>query len=243
MGRPSRYTDAELAVAVAASSSYRQVLRSLGMYEQGGSYKQLKKRLAMASHIDASHFLGQRHGTSIPRRKRATDEMLREGSHIESSRLKKRLLDEGLVKNECGECGISEWRGTALTLHLDHRNGVNTDNRLLNLRLLCPNCHSQTETYCRGTRRRATQMCIDCGKAVTLRYKRCKQCAGMRLRGSKAKIIWPPLHRLEQEVRDTGYVAVGRRLGVSDNAVAKHLELHGMRVRKYKPRSAGFAVR
>ena len=63
-------------------------------------------------------------------------------------RIKFRLIREGYVKNECGVCGIGpEWNGNPLVFHLDHINGDNKDNRIENFRLLCPNCHSQTETY------------------------------------------------------------------------------------------------
>lgn len=61
--------------------------------------------------------------------------------------LKKRLIDAGLLKFRCRVCGLSKWRGKPISLQLDHKNGDGTDNRLKNLRLLCPNCHSQTPTY------------------------------------------------------------------------------------------------
>lgn len=61
--------------------------------------------------------------------------------------VKGRLLRAGLLNNECGICGLTNWRGLPLTMHLDHINGVRDDHRLENLRMLCPNCHSQTETY------------------------------------------------------------------------------------------------
>jgi len=57
------------------------------------------------------------------------------------------IIKDDLIPYKCGECGISEWNNKKLALHLDHINGKNSDHRLDNLRFLCPNCHSQTETY------------------------------------------------------------------------------------------------
>jgi hypothetical protein len=61
--------------------------------------------------------------------------------------MRKRILRENLIENKCRECGISEWKGKKLSLHLDHINGDRWDHRIENLRFLCPNCHSLTETY------------------------------------------------------------------------------------------------
>jgi 5-methylcytosine-specific restriction endonuclease McrA len=66
--------------------------------------------------------------------------------------IKRRLLEAGILKNECDQCGLKSWRGHHLSIQLDHRNGVSSDHRLENLRMLCPNCHSQTPTF--GTRNR-----------------------------------------------------------------------------------------
>lgn len=65
-----------------------------------------------------------------------------------ASRLKRRLLSEGIKKNECEICGITDWLGKPIVLQLDHVNGDSHDHRLENVRIVCPNCHSQTETYC-----------------------------------------------------------------------------------------------
>ena len=82
--------------------------------------------------------------------KRNLDDVL-QGKHPEypTDKLKKRLISEGLLDKVCVECGITDsWNNKPIVLHLDHINGVNNDHRLENLRLLCPNCHSQTDTWC-----------------------------------------------------------------------------------------------
>lgn len=63
-------------------------------------------------------------------------------------KLKNRLIKESLLKNECSSCGLIEWQGKKIALHLDHKDGNSHNHILKNLRLLCPNCHSQTDTWC-----------------------------------------------------------------------------------------------
>ena len=73
-----------------------------------------------------------------------------EGLHpqVQSNKLKKRIIKAGVLENKCSSCGIDKWNGTDIVLQLDHINGKSKDHRLENLRLLCPNCHSQTPTWC-----------------------------------------------------------------------------------------------
>jgi 5-methylcytosine-specific restriction endonuclease McrA len=75
------------------------------------------------------------------------NEVLRRGRRRNRSHLKARLLDAGLKQGVCERCGIDEWRGQALALERHHINGDGLDNRLENLQLLCPNCHSQTDSW------------------------------------------------------------------------------------------------
>lgn len=82
--------------------------------------------------------------------KRNLDDIL-QGKYPEypTDKLKKRLISEKILDKVCVECGITDsWNDKPIVLHLDHINGVNNDHRLENLRLLCPNCHSQTDTWC-----------------------------------------------------------------------------------------------
>ena len=73
-----------------------------------------------------------------------------EGKHpqYQTLKLKKRLIKENILENKCSLCGLSEWQGKEISLQLDHIDGINHNHVLSNLRLLCPNCHSQTETWC-----------------------------------------------------------------------------------------------
>lgn len=67
--------------------------------------------------------------------------------HFQTYKLKNRILKEGLLENKCAICGIKEWNNKQLNLELDHIDGNRVNHELINLRLLCPNCHSQTDTY------------------------------------------------------------------------------------------------
>ncbi|MGZ5332243.1 MAG: HNH endonuclease, partial [Solirubrobacterales bacterium] len=75
------------------------------------------------------------------------DDLLVRGRSTNRGHLKQRLIAAGLKQDRCEECGIGDWLDMPLSLHVHHRNGDGTDNRLENLQFLCPNCHSQTDTY------------------------------------------------------------------------------------------------
>lgn len=84
-------------------------------------------------------------------------EALLAGARHRSS-VKRRLLKDGILKNECSWCGVSAWRGKPLSMQIDHINGINNDHRLKNLRMLCPNCHSLTDTHGAKNRGRASKL-------------------------------------------------------------------------------------
>lgn len=139
----------DLEELVANSTTLSQVLRALGYHEKGGRpWTNLKQRLDELN-IDTSHFKGRAHGTSQTKKYELSDILCCNSAYNNNNSLKRRLLKEGLKKNKCEnpECGITEWLGKPISLQLHHVNGVNNDNRLENLRLLCPNCHSQTDNF------------------------------------------------------------------------------------------------
>ena len=103
-------------------------------------------------------------------RKRSVIHCLRENSPASNHMVKKRLTELGVAQH-CSECGISEWRGKLIPLELDHINGKNTDNRIENLRLLCPNCHSLTDTW-RGKNINSGKIKVT-DKEILTAYEKC----------------------------------------------------------------------
>jgi hypothetical protein len=147
--RRSRYTDSQLIAAVEKSTSIRQVLGILGLAEAGGNYSIVQHRIRCLG-IATSHFKGQgwKKGNHSPViQPKDLSKILQKNSLFQSYKLKKRLFAEGLKDRICENCQNSEWLGIPIPLELDHINGDNTDNRIENLRVLCPNCHALTETY------------------------------------------------------------------------------------------------
>lgn len=146
-----RWNDSQLIEAVVKAQSIADVLRSLGLVAAGGNYKSIWSSVKRLN-LDTTHWLGQRVGLQHGKfhsPKRSYDDILVENSTYTSTfALGKRLVKDGILAKECAICGISAWLGEPLSLHLDHKNGKSRDHRRENLRLLCPNCHSQTPTYC-----------------------------------------------------------------------------------------------
>jgi len=145
----SRYTysEKELCEAVKTSTSIRQVLEKLNIVPAGGNYQTTNRRIKKLN-IDISHFTGQAWNKGkVIGPKRDIKEYLSNQFPILSHKLKSRLITEGLKEHKCEFCGITEWNKKPAPIELDHINGNHHDNRLENLRILCPNCHAQTDTY------------------------------------------------------------------------------------------------
>jgi 5-methylcytosine-specific restriction endonuclease McrA len=142
-----KYTKEELINAVKTSSSMRQVLLKLNVSPYGGNYDVLRKAIDYFI-IDTTHFTGQawNKGKKLPP-KVPLEKYLNNEVPIQSYKLKNRLLKDGVFKHQCMNCNKKTWLNQLIPLELDHINGDNRDNRIENLRLLCPNCHALTPTY------------------------------------------------------------------------------------------------
>lgn len=165
-------------------------------------------------------------------------EVMTEGSRYSRKNLKRRLYSEGLKERRCEICGQGEiWMGRRMSLVLDHVNGVRDDHRLENLRIVCPNCAATLETHC-GRKNRLTReprRCLRCQKQFLPKDYRQRYCSAYcgcrwdrsgRPRPGARKVDRPPYEQLMAEIEATSYLAVGRKYGVSDNAVRKWIRVY-----------------
>jgi hypothetical protein len=175
------------------------------------------------------------------------EEILVRGSLYSRRSLKQRLYNEGVKERRCELCGQGEiWRGRRMGLILDHTNGDATDNRLHNLQIVCPNCAATLDTHCARKNRVDLQprACRLCGEEFIpnrsgQRY--CSQFCGVRAGGPRAqrperrKVPRPSYEQLVADLQTMSYLAVGRRYGVSHNAIRKWLKWYE-RQREREPR-------
>ena len=150
------WSDADLEQAVESNFSVAAVLRALGYTPNGGMYRYITAHIRRLG-LDTSHFQGQAWARGLRLQRRPVtplDDLLMDGTYVNGGKLRQRLIGAGLKEDRCEDCGLTSWRGRPLRLELHHANGVHTDNRLENLRILCPNCHAVDEAVLRILRRR-----------------------------------------------------------------------------------------
>jgi len=159
MSRKTKYTKELLQPIVEVSLSWSQVIKALGLKLTGGNYRNIQMHVKF-NNLDTSHFTGMLWSKGLtqkdhPALKRSSEQIripddkvfVLNGHPLCSSKISKRLLNHYNWQYKCAVCGLTEWNNKLLSLDLDHINGNNRDNRFINLRFLCPNCHRQTDTW------------------------------------------------------------------------------------------------
>jgi hypothetical protein len=223
------YTIEEFKKAVEESYSIAQALTKLGLSPRGGNYRVFKK-FEKLYNIDTSHFTGQGHmkGRKNNFSTKPLSEILVKNCEYSSNKLRKRLISEGLKQHRCECCGLTEWLDEPIPLELDHIDGDHYNNLIENLKILCPNCHAKTPTY-RGKnktnknsetiRTKKVYNCISCGVELSGKCKTglCNSCYSK----SQRKVERPSKEQLMKEIKESSYLSVGKKYGVSDNAIRK----------------------
>ena len=210
------YTDEEFSNIVSASYTYKECLKKLGYTSTSGtSYRMLKQKI-QDMQIDISHFRNPK--PTI----RSRENVFVQDSTCNQATLRRWFLKED-VEYKCSICGQEPfWNGEELTLILDHINGYNHDNRLSNLRWVCPNCNYQLETT-NGKNinhgNHTKKYCIDCGKLITPKSTRCIECNNkLNITDINDKVS---REKLKQLIRNHSFTYVGQVFGVTDNAIRK----------------------
>lgn len=202
----------QLESIIIQSSSYSEILRKLNVFSQGSNINTLKRRIEYEN-IDTTHIkkgLNSNKGKKFgPSKNRIPNETLFvENSLTCRSVIRSRLIKENIISYSCSNCGLNPmWNRNPLSMVLDHINGIPNDNRIENLRFLCPNCNSQTDTFAGRN---------------TSRTKKSKIKVPRKRKFEVSK------EELETLLDNNSFVSIGKMFGVSDNAIRKRYKILGI---------------
>lgn len=225
------------------SNSYKDILQKLNYQtNNGNNFNTIKRRIRLENFdttlLDINRKELQNIQTTLLRtnNEKRIEDIFIENSSSTPSVVRKKLLKYKLLEYKCAICAnYGEHLNNPLTLQMDHINGINNDHRIENLRWLCPNCHSQTDTY--SNKKRKYRTCACGNNIITKRAKKCARCQRASIPPPTTKINWISDEELKLLIESIPMLQIGKRLGVSDNAVRKRCISRGI---EYPKRGRGY---
>ena len=240
-----KISDIELQKLFNTSNTLQQILSTLGFQAKSGATQKMLKDRAKISSIDLSIFQSNRKShisnisSQLSKRKKSNQQVFVTNCKLNrNSDIKKRIIKDSLIPYCCEKCSNNgNWNNTKLSLQLDHKNGDPSDNRLQNLRFLCPNCHSQTQTFS-GKSHRLNPLCKICkinqtGRSQSGRLRKiCKCCesANKKIPKQSSRKFNPTKEELYDVLVQNQWnlSETGRFYNVSDNSIKKRCKLFNL---------------
>jgi len=209
------YNKEELKKIIKESFCFNEVFEKLGKAGSGSGLRYMK-RYINENHIDTSHFAPYKNNSN---KKIPLSAILVEYSTYNTTNLKNRLYQENIKFRKCELCGQGEkWRGSKISLILDHINGNRNDHRIGNLQIVCPNCNATLPTHCKGNRIKSKKKYYcSCGSIIHSGSKMCMKCSQV----SQRKVKRPSREILLNNIEKLGFSKTGKKYGVTSNTIRK----------------------
>ena len=220
-------SDEEFIALFKCCRNYSEILRKLGLCTSGSASRTLLFRRMNELSLTREDLSKEKISYQKPN-KLSDKDIFKLDVSISGHVLKTHYLGLRKKSYQCDICGISMWNDLPIVLHLDHINGIKTDNRIQNLRLLCPNCDSQMPTY-RGKNIKirhsiAINTCSVCNAPISRKSQYCKKCAAKKF-GESHRRFEVDRDTLKNLIRNTPFTTIAKQFGVSDQAVHKRCKM------------------